>query len=553
LQALLLVSLKMIKFAHLTMRRLLLLLVLLLPLLASARKREGKELIDSLCGVLRSATTDTQRSAVMSRLAAGYCYTNPDTGIILANKAMEMAKAADWELGTAKALTALGDNYLAKFDNSRALRCFMQASPIFQKCGSKKEIAACLGNISNVYSSESNYPAALDYNFRSLSIFEGLNDKADMAINLSNIGVIYRNQSDYAKAVEYSYKALDIAQHEGILSIQASVYGNLGNVYMDRCIYDTALIFDLKGLELARRQGDDVKAGNRMVTVGNAYMQLGRYATALGYFDSALAVGRSFGNQMIIAESYGSMGDCYLMAARDTVHPVPANMRSRQENLDKSVKYLLQAREIAVAVADMDDILPVNKSLSEAYALQGNFREARSSYKDYISARDSVYSEDNNVKIADLETSRNLDIKDKDIQIEQLKARNKRSERVLYIAGIIILLMLLVIIARRLMTTTRSNQQLSREQRKHLNRIQAQGDVLKDIARMQSHELRGPVSTLLGLAKLFNFERPDDPHNLELMRDITNVTERLDSIVTDVVSKENEVNAPDISTDGPAA
>ncbi len=80
---------------------------------------------------------------------------------------------------------------------------------------------------------------------------------------------------------------------------------------------------------------------------------------------------------------------------------------------------------------------------------------------------------------------------------------------------------------------------LAIEKKKHLEYIKAQGDVLKDISYVQSHEIRGPLSTIMGLVQLFNYDDPADPENIELLEGIAMVSNRLDKIVTEVVNKEN--------------
>ena len=176
--------------------------------------------------------------------------------------------------------------------------------------------------------------------------------------------------------------------------------------------------------------------------------------------------------------------------------------------------------------------------------------QALNSYKDYIAARDSIYSEDKNIKIAELETTRNLDLKEKDVQIEQLKAKNKRNERFIYIAGIVALLVVMGIVLSKFFKQRHSNRQLSREKRRHLRHIKVQENVLKDIAHVQAHDVRGSVATLLGLAKLFNQDDPADPANQELMQDVITVTERLDKIIKEVVIMENEVSKGQNLADG---
>jgi signal transduction histidine kinase len=73
----------------------------------------------------------------------------------------------------------------------------------------------------------------------------------------------------------------------------------------------------------------------------------------------------------------------------------------------------------------------------------------------------------------------------------------------------------------------------------HLIKIQQQNEKLNEIAGLQSHQVRGPVATILGLAQLINASDPNDPTNLKVLEGIKEVATDLDNIIKDVVAKTN--------------
>lgn len=80
------------------------------------------------------------------------------------------------------------------------------------------------------------------------------------------------------------------------------------------------------------------------------------------------------------------------------------------------------------------------------------------------------------------------------------------------------------------------------EQRNSLIKIDEQTKLLLEIANIQSHKVRGPLSTLIGLVQLFNFENVTDPENAEIVKGIADVSYRLDDVVKDVVRYINKIN-----------
>ncbi|MBS1777406.1 MAG: PAS domain-containing protein [Bacteroidetes bacterium] len=72
------------------------------------------------------------------------------------------------------------------------------------------------------------------------------------------------------------------------------------------------------------------------------------------------------------------------------------------------------------------------------------------------------------------------------------------------------------------------------EIRTHLQRIELQNKKLKKIAWVQSHKMRSPVATILGLTELFNHDDPNDPMNAEIINSIKEQSQQLDKMIHEV-------------------
>lgn len=80
------------------------------------------------------------------------------------------------------------------------------------------------------------------------------------------------------------------------------------------------------------------------------------------------------------------------------------------------------------------------------------------------------------------------------------------------------------------------------EQRSHLFRIEKQNSTLREIAFIESHKIRGPVATILGLEQFFNYLDLSDPVNREIMEGVKTVTVELDTFIREVVRMTNDLN-----------
>ncbi len=75
------------------------------------------------------------------------------------------------------------------------------------------------------------------------------------------------------------------------------------------------------------------------------------------------------------------------------------------------------------------------------------------------------------------------------------------------------------------------------EQRLYIHKIQVQNERLKEIAWIQSHKVRAPVASILGLVQLFNKEKPDDPINLEVLGGVAEAAGTLDEVIKEINAK----------------
>ena len=74
------------------------------------------------------------------------------------------------------------------------------------------------------------------------------------------------------------------------------------------------------------------------------------------------------------------------------------------------------------------------------------------------------------------------------------------------------------------------------DQRKHLLEIQEQNERLKEIAWIQSHKIRAPLATILGLASLLNTKNITSSDNEKIIKGVAEKATELDNMVKEIVS-----------------
>ncbi|WP_407429613.1 PAS domain S-box protein [Arcticibacter sp.] len=68
-------------------------------------------------------------------------------------------------------------------------------------------------------------------------------------------------------------------------------------------------------------------------------------------------------------------------------------------------------------------------------------------------------------------------------------------------------------------------------------RAQKQNEELRQIVELASHDIRGPVASLMGIVPLFNESQPDDPFNADIINHVRTLATQLDDILHKIVDK----------------
>jgi len=285
-----------------------------------------------------------------------------------------------------------------------------------------------------------------------LNTFQEVNDKGGEAATLGAIGSNYESEHDYAKALEYHLKALKIHKELANKNGMAANLGNIGIVYGQQKNYPQALVYDVMALDIYHDLGDKNGEERNLGNMGNIYTSLNNYPKALEYDFKALKIAEELGDKNIMAANNGNIGEIYLLVVKDTTDTImPNNDISvyKAANLQKSIAYLNRGVDISTQIGLLDAVIEFRQYLSEAYGLAGDPQKALENYKLYTALKDSLFSDANKMKIAQMGNQFETELKNRDTQIAQLSAEKKRSERIFFIASAVLLFIMIVVLIRK--------------------------------------------------------------------------------------------------------
>jgi two-component system, NtrC family, sensor kinase len=453
-------------------------LSLLFLTINSLAQLEGQSRIDSLLKALadypfepknKIAPEDTLRVSLLIELSYEYHRVDPVKGINFGEQGLQIANVLKWKKGIASSLNKIGLCYWAKSDYPKALEYNFKALTTAEETGDKKIIATILGNMGLVYENQRDYVKALDHHLRALKMNEELADKKGIARNLGNLGIVYDAQGDYENSLEYYFKALKLYEEMGDKN---GIARNLGNI-------------------------------------GFAYQLQNIYSKSLQYHYKALQLNNVLGNKILTGMNLGNIGAVYSSIANDTVverlKMLPDSLQ-KNKVAGKAAYYLKSSIDIFEEIKDYNSLQELYLYLSDLQVTTGNHKEGLQSFKKYIASKDSVFNEANNRKIEQLEKTREEDLKQKEIEL--LKKQNEIERLTAQRRKVIIYGLGLSIIGLAFVTVAFFNQSKKRKrinielQTAYVNLKETQEELVKQeklasLGKLTSniaHEIQNPLN-----------------------------------------------------------
>ncbi len=387
-------------------------------------------------------------------IAHSYFGVQVDSVYKYAQFATELSTKLNYTFGKIKGLDFLAQYYWSIGQSEKAAKHLEDKLKILEKNDNKYETALTLGNMGLLYNSQSNFEKALEYYFKALKIEESLGNKEGIARNFGNIGNVYIARNELDKAIDYFNKAYVIAKEINDIDLQINNLNNIGAVYYEKYELQKSLDFYNRSLTLLENRDSRSVKGTTYMNIGNIYMYMGDsvkrtegeviantyYSKALKFFYYSLKMANETGDINIVANCYGYVGELY-----------------------RSLKQYAKAEEnMKLSLAWADSIGDINLIKLQHYALNNLYTETKKydlallHYKKYISARDSIFNEENTKKTVQLEMNFEFEKKEAAAKLEQEKkemvaaAESKKQKIIIWsICGILILVIAFAIFAFR--------------------------------------------------------------------------------------------------------
>jgi adenylate cyclase len=341
----------------------------------------------------------------LNDLAFAFYRIDPEASERHAREAFEMARQANYPSGLGRSQSIQGISRWVRGDFDEALEFFEEGLRIYQASEDKSGIASSYTNMGLVFSGKGDPNQALDYFLKALAISEDEGDAEKIARIHNNIGIIYKNRLNYDRALEHLHAAAALFEQEGNQMGMAGIYNNLAVIKERLGELDTALEYFFKSMELRVEAGEKGTIAASFNNIGDVYKGQGNYAKALEYLNRSLEIKKEIGDKHGIVTTKTGIGDVFHMQG---------DHAAAQDHFERALRI---AEEIGAKRQEM----LCHQRLSKLHESLGEFERSLAYHKSFTKMDRSLFSDDQNRQLAEIQTKYETEKKEKEAEIYRLR------------------------------------------------------------------------------------------------------------------------------------
>ncbi len=428
---------------------------------------------------------------------------NPGLAAELAQIAYEMVHTSDDKILISNVLNALSITHYYMGKNQESLNYLIEAiANIHQVISDNpvninimRRLQMMYSNAGNIYQSIGVHEKALEMHLKALQLIDSLfqldthhPENIPQKIKaLNNTAVLYWSMKETGKAIPLLDEALLLGYKLQQPANIIFTLNNIGLIQIEKKEYEKALKTFNEALDIGKQLNDSIGISGNYNNLGLIMEKTSQSEQALRYYLKSFQISRRLGYSIGISNTCSNIGRIY----------------NELNQTDSAVYYsMLGAEEATVAKSNV--YLAKNyETLYKVYQKAGNYQKALEFYSLFRTVSDSIFSEDKNRLIAEMEARYENDKKEKQNQIlkqqteiqQQRIAIQHRTNIFTVVAGIILILLVLLLFnfyrlkANSLQQKTILLEKDQRLQELEKARLEDQLFAEKEIVRLQNEKL----------------------------------------------------------------
>lgn len=390
----------------------------------------------------------------------------------LTAQAVDLSRQLNNAALEARAKSQLGLLCMIQGEFQKALTYSEESLFYFKKVNDLKGIADAQYNIAGVYYKTDNYYLGLHYLLDCLSIYRTLKDLHNEARVLKSMGTIYEYLGDLDNAVDSYLKCIEIGQRAKDPNLESNAYNPLSGVYLKQNQHELAMRTIEKSIGIKQQTNDVRGLAFALYGRGKVYLTLKKFDLALNDLTQSLQIQIDMGDKLGVAMAYNKLGLLFY----------------ERKDYDESKKYLLNALLTAEEFNIRFLRFKACYNLHLVARAQSNTQEALDYLEKYIHIKESIINSHTYTVIKSYEAISKIEMLER-----EAKSQKDKTEII-----------------------ERKNAELD----SFFYRV--------------SHDLKGPIASLLGLNNLIKLEVKDEHAQRYFTMYQTQIM-RINNIVMDLI------------------
>ncbi|SMD38988.1 hypothetical protein SAMN04488029_3988 [Reichenbachiella faecimaris] len=368
--------------------------------------------------------------------------------IDLTIQAQAKCQALDYSEGLAQCACQLGLFYMIMGDHIAALEYSEEALTAYTEQGDKQGMADALYNIGSIEYKSTQYHKGLEHLYECLRLQNEIDDIIGQSKSLKAIGYIYEAFNEYEKALETYVKCRELSHLIDDKNGESNACNPLSGLYLKVGDYKNALEAINTSINLKKETGDKRGLAFAWYGKGKIHLHLKEYEESKELFSKSLKIHTEVGEKMGCGMSLSKLG-----------HVCLAN-----NNYKEAKDYFNQAIAVGEEIDNKQIMYKAYFELFNMAMIENNESEALAYHIKYHNYKEQVINSETKSKIKSLES--------------MWKMESLESE--------------------------------ARIQRENNLIVEKKNEELDKFSSRVSHDLRGPISSLMGLYDVVKSEIEDE-------------------------------------------
>lgn len=450
-------------------------------------------------------------------LAWEYRNSMPDSTIVYAQKALDLARSNNLTHQVAKAYNFIGIAHHYKGEYLNSFNYLSQALEVSKNLKDSVQFGHALNTIGRLFMTQGDLVKAYNYFHEAKEVFEALNNQRGLSHFYKSMAVLYETQNNIPKALEMLESALKIREAVKDERAQISIHIELADIYVSQGNYEKAFQYYQNAMVIAEKINDDVNVAEISNGIASLYYNQGQYEKAKAYTETAKSVIEQISNEDLRTKIYLQKGMIHLA----------------QNEVSKGKNYLLQVVDLSKLSGNKSMEMQAFYHLHNMAKAANNTSAAYDYFQGYFNLRKSLEDADIARRIERLEAR--LEIEKQERENEILLANQARDKALieqqqLEIAGLFIIFLILITFIVHLWITAKTRRRDNRKLEVQKERIAIQkmeitnqndminaqnaklqkrnaelahlNDEKDNLMNIMAHDLKGPLNRIVGLVEL---------------------------------------------------